>query len=366
MKKNISIFSGIDCLGLGFRNNFDVILAVELEKKACEVLELNKEKFHPNLHVLNQDVTTVEDDYIKQYKGEVSGIIGGPPCQPFSTARGQFNPDDKKINLIFEYVRWVRVVNPEFFVFENVEGLLQGSKLELFNEFLKDVEDLNYNVEYKVINCHDYGSAQKRKRVIAVGFRNDLGLTFEFPAALLEKDKKYVRDILDKDEVGEYAKLREQIDELMPYVPEGGCWRHLPTEEMKKQALGVNYERREGGMTGMCRRLDRNKPCPTLLNSPVQKKTLLYHPTENRPLSVTEYKRGMGIPNDYDLSSLSTNKAYTYISNGVPVEASSVISQAVIDKLESIQSSAENTKLKEISEEFDFKNTSQLNIFDMI
>ena len=228
-RKVVSIFSGIDCLGLGARESFDIVLAVEKEAKACKVLLANKKEFHPNLEVWNKDVCEVSNSDIEKFKN-VDGIIGGPPCQAFSVARGGFDPEDERIKLIFEYLRWVRLIQPKFFLFENVEGLLQKDKFEIFNTFLEQAQDLGYKVSYKVLNSHDYGSAQARKRVIAVGFKEELNVDFEFPSPV--SNKKYVRDILDTDVTGEYVEARDRIKEIMPHVPEGGYWKHLKTVEL--------------------------------------------------------------------------------------------------------------------------------------
>lgn len=338
-RKVVSIFSGIDCLGLGVREHFDIVLAVEKELKACKVLLANKEEFHPNMKVWNKDICEITDEQIRAFKG-VAGIIGGPPCQAFSTAKGGFNPEDTRIKLIFEYLRWVEIIQPKFFLFENVEGLLQKDKLAIFNAFLDEAIYLGYKVRYKILNSHDYGSAQARKRIIAVGFKEDLDVDFEFPKPVV--NKKYVRDILDTDVIGEYVEARDRIKEIMPHVPEGGYWKHLKTVELLQKALGVNYEKRSGGMTGTCRRLHRDKPCPTLVTSPVQNTTLLYHPTEDRPLSITEYKRGQGIPESYNISCISIREQYKAVGNGVPVEMSYEISKAISKALDSIES--ENTQ----------------------
>lgn len=80
--KVVSIFSGIDVLGLGFKEEFDIVLAVEKEKMACETLKKNKEKYHPNMKIINNDIFAVSDNEILAFKG-ASGIIGGAPCQPY-------------------------------------------------------------------------------------------------------------------------------------------------------------------------------------------------------------------------------------------------------------------------------------------
>lgn len=332
-RRVVSIFSGIDCLGLGAREFFDTVLAVDEDSNPCKVLNANKDKFHPNMEVWNRNICDISDDEILAFKG-VDGVMGGPPCQSFSSARGGFNPDDERNNYIFEYLRWVRLIEPKFFLFENVEGLVQKGKVHLFHKFLDDADSLGYKVSYKVVNAHDYGSAQARLRIIVVGFRNDLGLEFVFPNPV--ENKKYVRDILDTNITGEHSKASARLREIMPHIPEGGYWKHLKSEELLKKALGKNYEKRAGGMTGVCRRLHRDKPAPTLVTSPTQNTTLLYHPVENRPLSVTEYKRGQGIPLSYDLSCISVTAQYRAIGNGVPVEMSYEITKAISNTLDTI------------------------------
>lgn len=338
-RRVVSIFSGIDCIGMGFREDFDVVLAVEKEAKACATLTANKSNFHPNLEVWNRDICSVKDSEIEQFR-DVDGIIGGPPCQAFSTARGTFDPNDERIYLIFEYLRWVKIINPKFFVFENVEGLLFKERISIFEKFIEEASKLGYTINYKLVNSHDYGSAQQRKRVIAVGFRNDLDLKFEFPQPV--QNKKYVRDILDNGNTGEYVEARARIREIMPHVPEGGCWKDLKTEDLLEKALGVNYKKRGGGMTGVCRRLHRDRPCPTLLTSPVENTTLLYHPTEDRPLSITEYKRGQGIPESYNIVG-TLREQYKFIGNGVPVEMSYEIARAISRTLDTRYDSFNNS-----------------------
>lgn len=331
-KKIISIFSGIDALGLGFREHFDIILAVEKEKKACETLIANKDKFHPNLEVLNEDILSISNKKIAEYQG-VTGIIGGPPCQPFSSARGEFDPNNDKIKCLFEFARWVNIIQPKFFMFENVKGLISKDKIAIFELFLEQVKSYGYKVEYKVLNSHDYGNAQSRERIVIVGFQKDLKIDYRFPEHVSNNERKYVRDILDdKNFNSQCEPIRERIFELLPYIPEGGNWRSLKTDELLEKALGVNFKKRGGGMTGVCRRLHRDKPCPTLVTSPVFNTTLLAHPLENRALSVTEYKRGQGIPDDYKIVG-SIKQQYKFIGNAVPVEMSHAIAKSIHESM---------------------------------
>lgn len=338
-KQVLSIFSGLDALGLGLVDYFDLVLSVELEKHACDTIKANQALYGERHTVWNKSVFEISDGEIEKWKG-VTGFIAGPPCQPFSPAKGKFEPSDVRIKGLTEYIRWVRILQPEFFVFENSFGLLQGGKKEIFNFFEKQLIALGYNVQSQILNAHDYGNVQNRKRLIAVGVKNTANWKFEFPKPVKEIDKKFVRDILkENEENGPGVYYSKQREEIVSHVPEGGHWRDLPTEELIKAALGGNYEKREGGMTGVMRRLHRDQPCPTLTTNPCQRNSMLTHPIYNRPLSVNEYKRAQGLPDDYKLIS-PVRACYTMIGNAVPMELSKAISESIYYQMQQ----AENLK----------------------
>lgn len=333
MKKQnfVSIFSGIGGLDLGFQEKFDCALAVEIEKIACDMLEKNREKFHPGMKVWNKSVYEVSDAEILQFKGAVA-LVGGPNCQPFSPAKGMFDPHDTRIQGIFEYLRWVQVLDVEFFVFENTFGLLQKNKKEIFDLFVERANSLGYDVEYEIWNAHDHGSVQDRKRLIAIGIKRGSEWSFQKPTPLEDHEKKFVRDILRNEPDGETMEYSDSRRRIMSFVPEGGHWRQLPTEELKIEALGEkNYYHPSGGMTGAYRRLHRDKCCPTLTTNPCQRNTMVTHPFKDRPLSVLEYKRAFGFPDEYELCG-STAKKYKALGNAVPVELSRAIANGFLKK----------------------------------
>ncbi|NGY88275.1 DNA cytosine methyltransferase [Bacillus megaterium] len=134
MKKIVTIFSGIDIFGLAFAQYFEMVLAVEKDKSAVHNLKINRERFHPNLTIWHRDIYDIKDEEIDKWRG-VHGLIGGPPCQAFSSARHGFNEDDKRLAGLDEYLRWVEGIQPEFFVFENTFGLDQGKKKKYFRQF---------------------------------------------------------------------------------------------------------------------------------------------------------------------------------------------------------------------------------------
>ena len=303
-------------------------------KKACETLNHNKSKFHPNMEVINEDIFSIKDEFIKNFEG-VDGLIGGPPCQPFSSAKNQFDPNDKRISGLAEYIRWVRLIKPKFFMFENTDGLMTKNKKYLLDGFIEQLKDLEYNVYCKVLDSHDYGSVQRRKRVIVIGFNKEFSPTdqFKFPEPIPASERRYVKDIIFlNEELGECLSYSEERKYIVSFIPEGGNWKSIKDPELLKRAMGANAdpENQAGGMTGAYRRLSMQNgyACPTLTTNPCQRNTMCTHPYEDRPLSIKEYKRAQGIPEDYELIG-SVNEKYKFIGNGVPVEMAKAIAESI-------------------------------------
>lgn len=121
---------------------------------------------------------------IEQWKpktkpGDVDVIIGGPPCQGFSLARGQRFVDDPRNSLYKYFVKIVEVYKPKWIIMENVEGITNIGDGVVLTQILEDFENIGYELEYKVVNMALYGVPQKRKRAIFVG--NRLGHKFSWP-----------------------------------------------------------------------------------------------------------------------------------------------------------------------------------------
>ncbi|WP_182102767.1 DNA cytosine methyltransferase [Niallia taxi] len=354
--KIVSLFSGIDAFGVGF-NDFDIALHVEVEKHPCAVLEANKEKYFPGSTIWNRDIYSVKDEEILQWK-DATGIIGGPMCQAFSPAKGAFDPNDPRVQGIFEYLRWVRLIQPEFFVMENTAGLAQKNKRFFLDRFIEEAESLGYEVSTEVMNSHHYGNAQNRLRLIAVGVRRDCDWRFSFPSPIPEENRIYAGSIFREDEHDEPCMpFSERRQFLISLVPEGGNWRDVD-EVYQREILGANFEKREGGMTGILRRVHRLKPLPTLVTSPVQRNTMLGHFFENRPLNLNEYKRGQGLPEDFILNG-PLGAMYKAVGNAVPVQLARAINNAIVES----RASTSHLKQPLINLQFEIEDNGQLTLF---
>lgn len=234
----IDLFAGCGGLSEGFyRQGFKALAHVEIDHWACESLRMRMKHYgykNYNEEVIEHDITS--KDIIDRIENAVKGrpvdiIIGGPPCQAYSTA-GRVR-DGKKMasdprNYLFEsYVRILEYYNPKFFVFENVTGLL-SAKVEGAPIFPKVLMALSHkykvidNPEILVHNTANYGVPQLRKRVIIIGVRKDL----DIDAMQLYNDvvkTHWNPETPEKERDGRkrYVDVKEAIGDLPPVEP--GC-----------------------------------------------------------------------------------------------------------------------------------------------
>ncbi|MDQ7060184.1 MAG: DNA (cytosine-5-)-methyltransferase [Sulfurimonas sp.] len=147
----------------------------------------------------------------KLKKGDIDLIVGGPPCQAFSTV-GKRLIDDPRGQLFQEYYRVLEELNPKVFLFENVKGLLSMQKGELLKTILSLFESLGYKVKYEVLNSADYGVPQIRERVIIIGTK--LHQDFEYPN---KTHRNSDDNNIFKQDLKPYLTLSEAINDL-PFI----------------------------------------------------------------------------------------------------------------------------------------------------
>jgi len=184
----ISLFSGAGGLDLGFEKaGFNTVWANEYDKDIWETFEKN----FPNAQLDKRSITKIESDEIPD---SIVGIIGGPPCQSWSEAGALKGIDDKRGQLFFDFIRLLREKKPLFFLAENVSGMLASRHSEALGNIKKLFKESGYNLSFKMINAHDYNVAQDRKRIFFIGYREDLGIEFEFPKGF--EKKRFLKDII--------------------------------------------------------------------------------------------------------------------------------------------------------------------------
>lgn len=172
--KIIDLFCGIGGLSLGFEQaGFEVCAAVDMWADAVKTYNHNrKDKV--------AKVISVEDFNDKELSTiiateKITGIIGGPPCQGFSTV-GKREVDDPRNKMYLEFYKAVKLVNPDFFVMENVKGMLTLNKGAFVKDLLKRFgeDGLGYTISYQLLNAADYGIPQNRYRVFYYNPQNEM------------------------------------------------------------------------------------------------------------------------------------------------------------------------------------------------
>lgn len=360
---------GLD-LGLE-QSGIKAVACCENDKWCCETIRRNK----PNVQVFEQSVMQLEPAAVAQAAGLDSSciLVGGPPCQSFSSAGNRAGLNDPRGNLIFEYFKFVNAIKPQAFIFENVGNLLtaalkhrpihlrpgqhwnlskytnenvnvSGNNLTLeddelsgsaFRYLLDEIHRLDYSVTFGIVNSADYGAPQKRIRFCMLGFRDvgAIGLpeaTHGAPPLLPYTTlKDAISDLIDSP--GQHSIYTDRIAQWFERIPPGGNWKSLPPDG-QKEVLGGSFMS-GGGKTGFMRRLDWNVPAPTLTTKANRKGTALCHPDSIRPLSVDEYKRIQGFPDEWELSG-AMNQQYQQAGNAVPVQLGRAIGMKVLETLE--------------------------------
>ncbi|MCB6142533.1 Alw26I/Eco31I/Esp3I family type II restriction adenine-specific DNA-methyltransferase [Lachnospira pectinoschiza] len=181
--KSIDLFCGAGGMTAGFKAaGISSLMSNDIEESACTTLKIN----NPEIDVLCGDITQ-EETKAKLVKAAHEGgadlICGGPPCQGFSMA-GFRAEDDPRNQLFREFVNIVKRVNPKVIVFENVEGLLSYQGGKTYREVHALFSELGYNTEGRTLLASEYAVPQRRKRVIIICTRQDLGV---YPSELFPK-----------------------------------------------------------------------------------------------------------------------------------------------------------------------------------
>lgn len=346
----ISLFSGAMGLDIGLSNaGLNIAIGQDFDPACVATMRANGH------NVLGGDIREISpNDLLEQTGlnlGEPFLICGGPPCQPFSTAGKRLGINDPRGSLFMDFIRMIDYIRPRFFIMENVKGIISaplkhvplterdknipeqqlGTVLDVI---LSEFNKLGYKTVYGVLDAVNYGVPQFRERFVLIGSRDNEDIFLPIPTHFqMHQDQAYrwntLRDSIADLEFncGECAAFSKERLEYLQMIPEGGNWRNLP-EGIKEKAMGGAYES-GGGKVGFYRRLSYDQPSPTLVTSPVQKATMMCHPTQVRPLSIREYARIQQFPDDWIFMGTSAAK-YRQIGNAVPIGLAVALGKAIL------------------------------------
>lgn len=362
-----SFFSGAMGLDLGLEAaGLAPTLAVELDAKCCETIRLNR----PGLTLLERDVQLLHAQDLRAVRactGDVFLMVGGPPCQSFSSGGKRAALSDTRGNMIYEFVRLISEVQPKFFILENVANIVtaairhrpialrpgkhwslkkysaDGSPTNPFRlesdelsgtaikQLLDDIRsELSYHLTFGVLDAADYGAPQHRLRFVMHGSRD--GPPPPLPAPTHDPGLKpyaTVRGAIADLErsPGQHSEYTDRVRSFFELIPEGASWRALPLS-LQKKALGPAWKA-GGGKTGFYRRLSWDAPSHTVTGRANRKASGMCHPHATRPVSVLECARLQGFPDAWTFCG-AMNQQYLQIGNAVPVALGKAVGTAIL------------------------------------
>lgn len=337
--KIIDLFCGIGGLSLGFEQaGFEVVSAIDMWDDAIKTFNHNrKEKVAKTISV--EEYNDVELPAIAA-SNRITGIIGGPPCQGFSTV-GRRDIDDARNKLYLEFYKAVKIAHPDFFVIENVKGMLTLNK----GAFVRDIierfgpDGLGYSISYKLLNAADYGIPQNRYRVFYVGIK---GKEFVFPEPygyrLSAKDG--ISDLLGSDNTHygsepqndfqremrgdqkhpinqDYTEHSEQTVRIISMIPDGGNIKSLPPEYWQVRKYNKAFER-----------MSSERPSNTIDTGHRN----YFHYAEPRIPTVRESARIQSFPDSFEILG-TRGSQYKQVGNAVPPVLARIIAEEIKKQL---------------------------------
>ncbi len=349
----IDLFAGVGGLSYGFSklSQFKIIAANEIENDISVAYKLN----HPDVNMLNCDINSLTEDVLEEaLNGEkVDIVVGGPPCQSYSTL-GKRQMDDRA-NLFMQYKRVLKILQPKAFVFENVVGILSMDKGNLFKQVQAEFEDLGYNLQYRVLDAVNFGVPQHRERVILVGFKGENNFVYPEPthgdglkpyvtlkdaigdlpilksgekktnyaSAATNEFLKFVRkNCTDIVEEHSAPKNGEHLVRIMEALKDGQSKDDLPEDIRPKSGYGNTYAKLWWEKPSTT--ITRNFACPS--------SSRCIHPRDSRAMSIREGARLQSFPDDYKFYGADGMKRLE-IGNAVPPLLSMAIAKQMLEAL---------------------------------
>jgi DNA (cytosine-5)-methyltransferase 1 len=352
----IDLFCGCGGISEGFQQNkrFEIVGAIDFNKIACTTYKYNFSK----ANVICGDITEI--DVKDTGFDEIDIIVGGPPCQGFSALnRQQKLEDDPRNKLFFQFLRFVKELKPKAIMIENVRQILTQKDGYARKQICSLLEEMGYNVDYKILDASDYGVPQKRMRAVFVGIRNDVGkvdfkkiskykvtkkatvdeaLKDLYPLErLMSEDSTNEFYILNNDITNSYLKQihnetnyifnhrinypNKNVQKRISYVPPGGNWKNIP------EKLFPSY--RNNRHSNYMRRLDSNGQSITIDTG----HAVYFHPVFNRVPTVRESARIQSFPDRFIFLG-NKSEQLRQVGNAVPPLLAKAISSMILEVLD--------------------------------
>lgn len=331
----IDLFCGIGGLSYGLKQaNIDVLAGLDNDKSCSYAYKTNNKCRFISADISKYDFSEMEKVYSKN---SIKVLVGCAPCQPFSshTFKLKDKEKDNRWNLINCFTEAVKVIKPDVLSMENVRGI---TKTDVFNNFVKEIKGLGYQVNFDVVYCPNYGVPQSRSRLVLLGSK--LG-EIKVPSQTHTKENyitvQQVIKHLPKIESGETSKedyLHKaknlsplNIKRIKQSKPKGS-WK-----DWDKKLLPNCYRKKSGQTyTSVYGRMSWNDISPTITTQFFNYGSGRFgHPEQNRALSIREGALLQTFPKSYDFGEVSNATLGRQIGNAVPPRLGEVIGKTIVE-----------------------------------
>lgn len=280
-------------------------------------------------------------------KGELTVLVGGPPCQAYSVYNHQRSMSDARATLFLEYLRIVDGLRPKWIVMENVTGIYSIGGGEAVKAIKEELSALGYQVQEQVLKAEEFGVPQERRRVVFIGNRVGAPISHPIP----QHGPELQPYVTIKEAIGDLPALENGEDpgavhyatepkcdyqrllrgnattvvnhaaprlgavnvDRLAYIPPGGSWRDIPFDLLPagmKRAKRSDHTKRYGRMTW------DGLSCTVLTKCDIHWGAYI-HPEQDRAISVREAARLQSFPDWFEFSGSKTEQ-YVQVGNAVP------------------------------------------------
>lgn len=348
--KVIDLFCGCGGLSEGFSlAGYDIVGGVDFNEAAIKTFN---ENFKEAKGICCDLSTMSEQQIISGFKDikDIDVIIGGPPCQGFSSAnRYKTEGEDPRNKLFFEFVKFVDMAQPMVVLIENVRGIITSNNGYAKDRIYEIFESRGYTVNHRILNAADYGIPQSRQRnffvMIKGGSKFDfdalkkaeyvvnvedaIGELYDFESNVtkdsikldIKPNSEYRKYLRSKDDIVLNHEVRypsEKVQHRISFVPQGGNWRDVPEE-----LWPTNRKNRH---SSAYKRLDVNQPSCTIDTG--NNHSNYFHPLYNRIPTVREAARLQSFPDDFVFLG-NRSEQYRQVGNAVPPLLAKIIAEKI-------------------------------------
>jgi len=336
----IDLFCGIGGLSYGlFKEGFNIKAGIDISESCKYAFETNcKSKF------ICEDISEMKKNDLKKLftENSLKILVGCAPCQPFSLYTSKHDKTkDKRWQLLYKFTELINEIKPEIISMENVPRLVNFKKAPVFEDFVNNLKQQGYNVDYKLVYCPDFGIPQKRKRLVLLASK--LGKIALISPTHSKENYVTVRKAIGKmeklksGEISKYDfvhranKLSElNLNRIRQSIP-GGSWRRDWDDNLKLKC----HKRKKGGTyVSVYGRMVWDEPSPTMTTFCTGFGNGRFgHPEQDRAISLREAAILQTFPKKYKFAKNATSLKNSFVAkqigNAVPPKLGKVIGQSI-------------------------------------